>query len=90
MGMLERELGEKRSLTRKPRRAMKESVPPRQMGSMAMSKGPYLEPISVVVIRDKNNRSSTPHNEGFSNRQTGTRPLKMGHGPLVVMYPVSL
>ena len=22
--------------------------------------------------------------------QTGTRPLKMGHGPLVVMYPESL
>ena len=28
---------------------MKERVPPRQMGSIAMSKGPYLEPISSVV-----------------------------------------
>ena len=48
--------------TQKPRRAMKERVPPRQMGIIAMSKGPYLEPIS----------------------------LKMGHGPLVIMYPKSL
>jgi hypothetical protein len=36
--------GERR--TRKPRRAIKERVPPRQMGIIAMSKGPYLEPIS--------------------------------------------
>jgi hypothetical protein len=36
--------------TRKPRRAMTERVPPRQMGIIAMSKGPYLEPISVVII----------------------------------------
>ena len=36
--------------TRKPRRAMRERVPPRQMGIIAMSKGPYLEPISVVII----------------------------------------
>ena len=29
---------------------MKERVPPRHMGIMAMSKGPYLDPISVVII----------------------------------------
>jgi len=37
---------EKRTL--KPRQAMKESVPPRQMGSIAKSNGPYFEPISVL------------------------------------------
>ena len=36
-------------LTRKPRRAIKERVPPRQMGSIAMSKGPCLEPISALI-----------------------------------------
>jgi hypothetical protein len=43
-GMGGEEDGKRR--TRKPRRAIKERVPPRQMGSIAMSKGPYLEPIS--------------------------------------------
>ena len=34
--------------TRKLRQAMKERVPPRQMGIIAMpTKGPYLEPISI-------------------------------------------
>ena len=28
---------------------MKERVPPRQMGSIAMSKRPYLEPISALI-----------------------------------------
>jgi hypothetical protein len=43
-------VGEKRKKrTRYPRRAMTERVPPRQMGIIAMSKGPYLEPISVVI-----------------------------------------
>lgn len=36
--------------TRKPRRATKEREPPRQIGIIAISKGPYLEPISVVII----------------------------------------
>ncbi len=48
--------------TRKPIWALKKRVPPRQMGIIAMSKGPYLKPFS----------------------------LKMGHGPLVIMYPESL
>jgi hypothetical protein len=32
---------------------MKERVPPRHMGSMAISKGPYLEPISVIREKKK-------------------------------------
>ncbi len=33
--------------TRMPMAAMKEREPPRQIGTMARSKGPYLSPISV-------------------------------------------
>jgi len=59
-GEVERE----NTLTRKPRRAMKERVPPRQMGSIAMSKGPYLEPISSVVCDTSNHQPS----EEYQNR----------------------
>ena len=37
------------SRTRKPRRATKEREPPRQMGSIAISNGPYLDPISTHI-----------------------------------------
>src|ERR1700691_1809353 len=37
--------------TRKPRRPTKEREPPRQMGSIAMSNGPYLDPISTNITR---------------------------------------
>jgi hypothetical protein len=51
-----------------------------------MSKGPYLEPISgYYLFRQVSNQHRRRQRGG-----TRTRPLKMGHGPLVVMYPESL
>ena len=46
---------------------MKEGVPPRQMGSIAMSKGPCLEPISALietkgVAVSANQREPSPKN----------------------------
>jgi hypothetical protein len=64
---------------------MKERVPPRHIGIIAMSKGPYLDPISVVMI-EKSQISIAKR----TKEQTGTRPLKIGHGPLAVIYPESL
>jgi len=59
------------SLMQKLRRAMKESVLPYQMGSMVISKGLYLEPISVV-IHDKKPDHQHPHNKEFLKREDKT------------------
>ena len=66
---------------------MKERVPPRQMGGIAMSNGPCLELISASIEAKRGPSAPT---KGNGLRRTGMRPSKMGHGPLVVMYPVSL
>jgi hypothetical protein len=50
---------------------MQESVLPCQMRSMAMSKGQYLEPISVVIYNKKPD-CQHPHNEEFSKREDKT------------------
>jgi hypothetical protein len=73
--------------TRKPRRAMKESVPPRQIGSIAISNGPYFEPISVLFYHKS---SASPKRPSLKTTRQTWRPLKIGQGPSVVMYPVSL
>lgn len=61
--------------TRKPRRAMKERVPPRQMGSIAISKGPYLEPISVLFSKRHQRRpeKASGHKEVDLTFKDGTR-----------------
>jgi len=46
---------------------MKESVPPRQMGSIAMSRGPWLGPISALIETKRmavgvNQRNLSPKN----------------------------
>jgi len=63
---------------------MKERVPPRQMGSIAISEGQRLERISTLIEKE------SPSARQPKEREIGTRPSKMAHGPLVVMYPVSL
>jgi hypothetical protein len=69
---------------------MKERVPPRQIGIIAMSKGPYFEPISAVIEVSNQHRRKKKRNPLKTSGKTRTRPLKKGHGPLLVMYPVSL
>jgi len=39
---------------------MKERVPPRQMGIIAMSKGPCLEPISALIETKRSGRQRQP------------------------------
>jgi hypothetical protein len=46
-----------------------ERVPPRQMGIIAMSKGPYFKPISVFIIRpDRPHISVAEDKEGGLGR----------------------
>ena len=64
---------------------MEERLPPRQMGSIVMSRGPVSEPISELI---ETKRVATSANQ--SKEDWGRDPSQIGHEPLVFMYPVSL
>ena len=63
---------------------MKESEPPRQMGSIAMSKGPYLEPISALIEEAK--RVVVSANQRKERLGRDLRRWDMGHLSSCILY----
>ena len=63
---------------------MKESVAPRQMGIIAISKGPYLEPISALIEEARRVVVSANRRKGRLGRDL--QRWDMGHLSSCILY----